>query len=98
MGFKIHFPDLNRRIESGEKETILDSALNAGIDLAYSCRFGRCGVCKILLLGGKVEHLSHGKFSLTEEEKEEGFILACRSVPLSDLILPWTHKSPKIIS
>ncbi|MBM9578302.1 2Fe-2S iron-sulfur cluster binding domain-containing protein [Leptospira sp. 201903070] len=92
MGFKIHFPDLNRSVEAEEKETILDSSLNAGIDLEYSCRFGRCGACKILLLSGEVEHLSHGKFSLTEEEKKEGYILACRSVPLSDLILPWIKK------
>lgn len=66
MGFKIHFPDLKRNIEVEDQETILDSSLNAGIDLAYSCRFGRCGVCKILLLSGNVEQLSHGKFSLME--------------------------------
>ncbi len=87
MGFKIHFPYLKRNIEVEDQETILDSSLNAGIDLAYSCRFGRCGVCKILLLSGNVEQRSHGKFSLMEEEKNEGFILACRAIPMSDLVL-----------
>ncbi|TGL95103.1 hypothetical protein EHQ76_17090 [Leptospira barantonii] len=87
MTYKIYFPDWNRSAEVLEGENVLDSSLRSKIDLSYSCRFGRCGACKILLLKGEVEHLSHSRFALTEEEKENGFILACRSVPKSDLSL-----------
>lgn len=87
MTYKIYFPDWNRSADVLEGENVLDSSLRSKIDLSYSCRSGRCGACKILLLKGEVEHLSHNRFALTEEEKENGLILACRSVPKSDLSL-----------
>ncbi|MCG6192316.1 2Fe-2S iron-sulfur cluster-binding protein [Leptospira sp. FAT2] len=87
MKHQIYFPNWNRSIEALEEENILDSSLRSGVDLSYSCRAGRCGACKIILLEGQVEHLSHNQFALTEEEKEKGYILACRSIPKSDLSL-----------
>ncbi|MDV6235993.1 2Fe-2S iron-sulfur cluster-binding protein [Leptospira ellisii] len=87
MNFRINLPDPKSRRQPQETETVLEVALRTGIELPYSCRFGRCGVCKILLVEGEVEFLSYNRFALTDEEKRNGYILACRSVPKSDLVV-----------
>ncbi len=61
--------------------SILEAANVAGITLEYSCRTGRCGVCKAPLLAGKTTILRSEKESLTDQEALDGLILTCcRSV------------------
>lgn len=40
---------------------------------------------EIQALSGEVEHLSHNRFILTQEEKSQGLILACRAIPKSNV-------------
>lgn len=68
--------------ESGT--SLLDSAKAAGITLEYSCRTGRCGVCKTAVLSGETEAL-RGEVSLTPEELAAGMILTCCRQALSDV-------------
>jgi ferredoxin len=44
-----------------------------------------CGRCKIKLKSGDVRQLATD--GLSDVDKEQGFVLACSSVPQSDLIL-----------
>lgn len=70
-------------------QTILEAALEAGIPFPHGCRSGRCGACKTRLVEGRVEMLAHTRFALSDAERRDGFVLACRAVPLSDgSILP----------
>lgn len=55
---------------------MLDSAKAAGITLQYSCRTGRCGVCKTTVLRGETEAFRE-ETSLTAEERTAGMILTC---------------------
>ena len=64
--------------------TILETALAQGIEYPHGCRSGNCGGCKSHLIEGDVEMTPYSPFALTEEERERGLILACRSVPWSD--------------
>jgi len=64
--------------------TILDSGIEQGAPFPYSCRSGNCGTCKCRLISGDVEMSPYSEFALSEQEKEEGYILACRSVPWED--------------
>ncbi|MFU0507838.1 2Fe-2S iron-sulfur cluster-binding protein [Pseudaminobacter sp. NGMCC 1.201702] len=70
-------------------QTILDAALAAGIPYPHGCRSGRCGSCKSRLIEGKVELLQHSRFALTDEEKAEGLILACRARPQTNAAVAW---------
>ena len=70
-----------------EKQSVLSAALNAGIDFPYSCQAGSCTTCKCLLLEGEYLALSDMSLILTEEERKRGFVLACQTVPRSDLIV-----------
>ena len=76
-------------LEVQEDQTILDAALAVGIPYPHGCRSGRCGSCKSRLIEGEVELLQHSRFALTEEEKADGLILACRAMPQTDAAVAW---------
>ncbi len=61
------------------KKSILDAALDQGLDMPFSCQSGFCTACRGKLLEGKVE--MNEDEGLSEEEKEEGYILNCVSHP-----------------
>jgi CDP-4-dehydro-6-deoxyglucose reductase len=66
--------------------SILDSARNGAVALEYSCRTGRCGVCKAPLLSGTTEVLRPEE-SLTAVEADNGLILTCCRAATSDVTL-----------
>ena len=66
-------------------ESILDAAMDKGIDLPYSCKGGMCCTCKAKLIEGKVEMDSH--YGLEPHELEEGFILTCQSHPRTEKVV-----------
>jgi CDP-4-dehydro-6-deoxyglucose reductase len=66
--------------------SILDAARNAGVTLEYSCRTGRCGICKAPLLAGATEILRTEE-SLSAEEARDGLILTCCRVAMDDVAL-----------
>jgi NAD(P)H-flavin reductase/ferredoxin len=70
-------------VEPGE--TLLQAALRSGIDFPSSCRVGGCGTCKCQLKRGKVRELTETGYLLTAEEIDAGYVLACQSVPETDV-------------
>jgi NAD(P)H-flavin reductase/ferredoxin len=66
-------------------ETVLQAALRHGIEFPSSCRVGGCGTCKCRLTSGSVKELTETGYLLTADEIDEGYILACQSVPRSDI-------------
>ena len=74
-----------RRVAVERKETLLDAALRNGVDFPNSCRVGGCASCKCRLVSGKVKELTEAAYILSDEEVAQGYILACQSVPLSDI-------------
>ncbi len=75
----------DRFITVKPRETLLQAALRSGIDFPNSCRVGACGTCKCRLVEGKAKELTETGYLLTAEEIDRGYILACQSVPLSNL-------------
>lgn len=78
-----------RTIAVPEGVTILEAALADGIAYPHGCRSGRCGSCKSRLVSGKVDLLDHSRFALSDEEKAQGMVLACRAIPTTDAIVAW---------
>lgn len=62
-------------------ETLLHAALSQGIDFPHSCRVGGCATCKCRLTQGRVKELTRTGYVLSYSELEQGYILACQSVP-----------------
>ncbi len=74
-------------VEMGQ--TILEAAIAQGIPYPHGCRSGNCGACKSRLISGEVEMSPYSEFALTEDERDQGLILACRSVPWEDVEVAW---------
>ncbi|WP_282607557.1 2Fe-2S iron-sulfur cluster-binding protein [Pelagibius sp. Alg239-R121] len=65
--------------------TILDAALSGGVPVPYQCRSGQCGSCKCQLLEGEIEHDAYLPEALSERERSNGWVLACRARPKTDI-------------
>ena len=74
---------------TSRKNTILEAALKEGIPYPHGCRSGQCGSCKTQLFKGEVNHAPYFEEALSNSERDEGFILACRAKPQSDLEIAW---------
>lgn len=97
----VEIVDAGMSLPVSEDETVLSAALSAGLPYPHSCQAGRCGACKSRLLAGQVELLPHSRFALSAEERSQGLILACRSMPRSDLAVSWqsaTQATPAVRS
>lgn len=81
----IRFNGWDSQHQGNNQETILEQGEAAGLFIPYSCRGGMCGCCKVKLEHGEVEQLA--KDGLTDDEQAQGYILACSSIPNSDLVI-----------
>ena len=70
---------------STQGDTILDSAMDQGADLPFSCKGAVCCTCKAKVMEGEVRMTQN--FSLSDQEVEEGYILSCQAHPVSKKII-----------
>lgn len=87
MAFVARLSGDTGRFEIDAGETVLDAALRHGIALEYGCRHGNCSKCKYYLEEGDVDFGDASVYSLSEEEREEGYGLMCCATPLTDLVI-----------
>jgi len=74
MRFATHWPS-----------TVLQSALDNGIALPYSCKGGRCGTCAARCISGKVTMTINEV--LSEKDLQEGLVLTCVGYAETDIEL-----------
>lgn len=79
-------------LSAGRNETILDTALRAGVPFPHDCQSGECGDCKVKLVAGEIDHDHYLDGALSQIERDQGFVLACRSRPKSDLQIAWAKE------
>jgi CDP-4-dehydro-6-deoxyglucose reductase len=87
MSYQITIQTSGHHYSASASQTILESALNAGINLPYSCRNGTCGSCKGSVLSGELDYGDYLSSALTDAEKAAGKALFCCARPLSDLLI-----------
>jgi CDP-4-dehydro-6-deoxyglucose reductase/ferredoxin-NAD(P)+ reductase (naphthalene dioxygenase ferredoxin-specific) len=78
-------------------QTILEAALAQGVPYPHGCRSGNCGACKSRLETGEIEMAPFSEYALTDAEREEGLVLACRSVPWSDAAVAWLEADEVVV-
>lgn len=72
------------KIEIDKSVTLLDNVLKQDIDAPYSCKGGVCASCICRVTEGEVDIPENNL--LTDDEIEEGLILACQSYAKSDIV------------
>ncbi len=68
-----------------DTDTVLDIALEGGLDLPYSCKGGVCCTCRAKVLEGRVEMARN--FTLEPWEMDKGFVLTCQARPLTPRVV-----------
>jgi CDP-4-dehydro-6-deoxyglucose reductase, E3 len=70
---------------SVEGNSILESALSAGLVFDYSCKSGQCGACKTTLLKGEIVEIQE-QLALNKEDANNQFLTCCCAASSNILI------------
>jgi ring-1,2-phenylacetyl-CoA epoxidase subunit PaaE len=73
------------QMRMNKDEHVLDVALNAGLDLPWSCRGGVCCTCRAKVVEGSVQ--MDKNFTLEPWETDKGFVLSCQARPTTDTLV-----------
>jgi ring-1,2-phenylacetyl-CoA epoxidase subunit PaaE len=65
--------------------TILDAALQQGIELPYSCKAGICSTCSATCVQGKI--IMSTNEVLTDKDMVQGLVLTCTGYAVTDVEL-----------
>lgn len=72
---------LGARFDVPAGQTLLESALANQVAFPHDCTVGTCGACKCRLKEGRVKAITDFGYTLSKEELDAGYILACQAVP-----------------
>ena len=82
--FIITFLPERKSISVDRGTDLLTAAIKAGIHIYNSCGGeGVCGRCKIIIKSGK--YITEHSGRISEKERKEGYVLACRTTPDSEM-------------
>lgn len=70
-----------REVELAAGDTVLESALKAGVEAPYACFGGACGSCTAKVLQGSVA--MEQNFALSPAAVDAGYVLTCQSHPIT---------------
>ncbi|WP_431477320.1 2Fe-2S iron-sulfur cluster-binding protein [Massilia eburnea] len=84
--FQIRVEPKGLSFETDGEASLLVSAARAGVVLPSSCRNGTCRTCICQVQSGSARHLIDWP-GLSREEKQQGYILPCVAVAVSDLVI-----------
>jgi ring-1,2-phenylacetyl-CoA epoxidase subunit PaaE len=81
---KLFFGGVSSNLTVLKGKTILDAALDSGIELPYSCQTGNCSTCKGVLKEGNLKMLG---INNKREDLEQNEFLLCCSYPESKQVI-----------
>ena len=85
----------NSFIATNEK-SILESAMDNGINYPHSCTNGFCGQCKALITKGEISYKDGVPDGLLKEDEKDGYALLCQCYPETDIELVINEINNKI--
>jgi len=87
MSYQVTIQPSGHQFSVERGQTVLEAALDAGLNLPYGCRNGACGACKGKVLAGRVDHGEAQEGTLSNEDRKQGLALFCCAKPLEDLVI-----------
>lgn len=85
--YTVQFEPVGVEMEVEEGEIVLHAAFRQGIALMHGCKEGQCSSCKSILIDGDIELLKYSTFALPDYERDQEYVLLCRSEAYSDLVV-----------
>ena len=85
MSYEIQLKADGKRFVVEHGEAILEAALKAGLNVAYGCNNGNCGLCSARLLEGKINKIKDSDYVFSEILKAQRYFLMCSNTPASDI-------------
>lgn len=82
----VQLPAEQAQVDAPASQSVLLSMESGGVDWPSSCRNGTCRTCIAQLRQGSVRYDVEWP-GLSQEEKEEGYVLPCVAFPCTDLVL-----------
>jgi len=67
------------------QEAILEAALRAGLNVAYGCNNGNCGLCAARLRRGQLRKIKDADYVFASSQKAQNYFLMCAHTAASDL-------------
>lgn len=87
MAAQVKLLPSNREFFVEGNDTVLESALRAGVPISYGCSSGNCGKCRAKVLSGKIKYLRPHDYAFTEAEKAQNYALLCACTAVTDLVV-----------
>ena len=82
----VYFVETGECLRCSDEDNLLRSMEKLGRKgIPVGCRNGGCGVCKVQVLDGKCDRRVMSRAHVNIEEEAQGYALACRIIPTSDL-------------
>ncbi|MGH3519334.1 MAG: 2Fe-2S iron-sulfur cluster-binding protein [Haloechinothrix sp.] len=82
VSLEVELDGERHEFEWPRQKKLLDFLLEKGLDAPYSCREGACSACACRIVSGEVKML-HNEV-LEPVDLDEGIVLACQSIPITD--------------
>ena len=94
----ISIADTGESFLCDDEKNILKAMEKAGCKgIAVGCRGGGCGVCRIKVIHGSYLCKRMSREHISTDDEAQGIVLACRTIPLSDLELQVLGKLPQAV-
>ena len=94
MVVRVSLANSGREFRAQSDVTLLEAALDAGLNLPHSCKTGHCLACRARLLAGEISYPDGAPLALSKAERADGVILLCLARARTDLDLELLSPSP----
>lgn len=85
MSYKVQLTGEGKQFVVERDEAILDAALKHGLNVAYGCNNGNCGLCSARLLEGEISKVKDSDYVFSSNQKAQRYFLMCANTARSDI-------------
>ena len=83
----IRFQCSDRELIAAPGESILDTAIRAGLNVDYGCNNGNCGRCVARVIEGEIQKIRHHDYVAPAADKAQQSFLMCSYAAASELVV-----------
>jgi ferredoxin len=95
MAFQVTIDKTGEVFRCREEVNLLAAAEQALCrEIPVGCRNGGCGACKVRIIAGSYQLRKMNRAVLSVSEEADGFVLACKTYPRSDMAIQVLRLGP----